>query len=115
MIETGSGNRAFCSAPRQRNTTTPVSISPSPSSSSTATDATNTIQINPQILRRFAILVENWKQNSLTRDDKGYLLATAFSIEEYIALTEEFSLRHGVQLLNNHVVLDEYPTAVHEV
>lgn len=120
MIEGGSGNPAFRIAPRQRNTAssqppTPSSMSSSPSASSTTSDATTTIQIDPQTLKRFVIIVENWKQNSLTREDKGCLLATTFSVDEYIALTEELSLRHGVQLRNNHIVLDEYPTTVHEV
>src|SRR5438552_19034442 len=115
MIEGGSGNPAFCIAPRQRNTApsqppTPSSMSSSPSASSRTSDATTTIQLDPQTLKRFVIIVENWKQNSLTREDKG-----CFSVDEYIALTEELSLRHGVHLRNNRIVLDEYPPAVHEV
>jgi hypothetical protein len=118
MIESGNAN-VFHSTPRRRNqdfSQSPIPLSVSPSSSVSSVASTSTIiEIDPEIVKQFSIIVDNWKKNSLTDHDKEYLLATSFSIEEYISITEEFSLRHGVQLLNNHVIFEDYPTVVHEI
>ena len=50
----------------------------------------------------------------MSKDDYNYLKTISISSQDYILISEEFNLRHGVELVDNLVVLYEYPTAVHE-
>ena len=49
----------------------------------------------------------------MSKDDYNYLKIISISSQDYILISEEFSLRHGVELVDNHLGLYEYPTAVH--
>jgi hypothetical protein len=67
------------------------------------------------IRKEFAQIVERWRNNGITEEDSKYLEHVPVTDEEYILITDDFGLRHGVELVNHRIRLIEYPTAVPEV
>ena len=67
------------------------------------------------IRKEFAQIIERWRNNAITEDDSKYLERLAVTDEEFVLVTDDFGLRHGVELMNHHIHLIEYPTALHEV
>jgi hypothetical protein len=59
-------------------------------------------------------IVRRWRNNEMTEDDIKYLERTYITDAEYILITEDFGLRHGVELVKNRLQFTEYPTGVHE-
>lgn len=47
--------------------------------------------------------------------DQIYLHSIALSASDYLSITDEHNLRHGVGLENYRIVLNEYPTILHEI
>lgn len=100
------------------------SISPSMSMVSTRTDDSlatamtdltdNTSPINESFRLRFSEIVQHWRNGSMAKDDEEFLSSVYVSAEDYIIITEDFSLAHGNELNKNRIQLHEFPTAVHE-
>jgi hypothetical protein len=64
----------------------------------------------------FADIVKSWKEsNVLTAAQKSFLDKWSLSYDEFVDLTEKYTLRHGVELCNFKIRLHEISTAVHEV
>ena len=70
--------------------------------------------IDQKFRQTFSEIIQRWSQNDLTKEDVEYLQCTPITDQEYLAITEDFGLRHGVELVNYRIHLIEYPTAVHE-
>ena len=70
--------------------------------------------IDPKFRVKFSEILDRWQKENMSKDDYSYLNTISISSQEYILITEEFNLRHGVELVDNHLGLYEYPTAVHE-
>jgi hypothetical protein len=70
--------------------------------------------INPKFRASFSEIVQRWQNGILSKDDYSYLGTTSLSSQDYLLVSEEFNLRHGVELVNDHLRLYEYPTAIHE-
>src|SRR5436853_656967 len=107
--------------------TTRRSISPSVSSttSSAMRDTTTaagqssinileTSHIDDKFHQDFTIIMQRWSNNSITREDWEYLKQCTFTDKQFVQITEEFGLKHGVELIDHRIVFMEYPTAVHE-
>jgi hypothetical protein len=54
------------------------------------------------------------RQSSTTLVDMKYLARTPVSIATYHAITDEYNLRHGVELVANRIELHECATGLHE-
>jgi hypothetical protein len=64
----------------------------------------------------FADIVKSWKEsNVLTVAQKASLDNLGFSDDEFVDLTEKYTLRHGVELHHSKIRLHERPTVVQEV
>jgi len=70
--------------------------------------------VNEKFRHTFAQILQRWSQDELTKKDVAFLESTPITEDEYLVLTEDFNLRHGVELINYRIRLIEYPTAVHE-
>lgn len=70
--------------------------------------------LDVNIRKEFAQIVQRWRNKTITEEDTKYLESISVTDEEYLLITEDFGLRHGVELVNHHIRLNEYPTAVHE-
>ena len=72
----------------------------------------------PTVIKKFrhtfAQILQRWSQDELAEKDVAFLESTPITEDEYLVLTEDFNLRHGVELVNYRIRLIEYPTAVHE-
>jgi len=51
----------------------------------------------------------------ISDNDSRYLECIAVTEEEYVLITDDFGLQHGVKLVNHHIYLIEYFMALHEV
>jgi hypothetical protein len=80
----------------------------------TATTADKSPIINPKFRARFLEIIQRWQNGNLSKEDSDFLGSTSLSSQDYLLVSEEFGLRHGVELVNHHLRLYEYPTAVHE-
>jgi len=70
--------------------------------------------VNEKFRHTFAQILQRWSQDELTKKDVAFLESTSITEDEYLVLTKDFNLRHGVELVNYRIRLIEYPTAVHE-
>jgi hypothetical protein len=70
--------------------------------------------INEKFRQTFSQIIRRWSRNELTKEDVKYLESTHITDKDYLVVTEDFSLRHGVELVNHRIHLIEYPTALHE-
>jgi hypothetical protein len=70
--------------------------------------------INGKFRHMFSQILHRWSQDELTMKDVEFLESTPITENEYLVLTEDFNLRHGVELMNYRICLIEYPTALHE-
>lgn len=70
--------------------------------------------IDPKFGATFSEILKRWKEGNMSKDDYNYLETISISSQEFIQISEEFNLRHGVELIDNHIELYEYPTAVQE-
>lgn len=59
-------------------------------------------------------IVRRWRSNEMTEDDIEYLEGIYITNAEYILITDDFGLRHGVELVKNRIRLIECPTGLHE-
>jgi hypothetical protein len=60
-------------------------------------------------------VLERWRRDLLTRDDKQWLSSFSLSINEYVNLTERMEgFGHGVELEDYHIHLNQYPTGLHK-
>jgi hypothetical protein len=50
----------------------------------------------------------------MTKDDYNYLKTISVRWEEYNHITDDFNLRHGIELIDNRIGFYGYPTAIHE-
>jgi hypothetical protein len=60
-------------------------------------------------------IVRRWRSNETTEDDIKYLEGTYITDAVYIIITDDFGLRHGVELVKNRIHLIECPTGLHEL
>lgn len=70
--------------------------------------------IDPKFRERLSEILKRWQKGNMSKDDYSYLKTISISSQDYILISEEFNLRHGVELVDHHIGLYEYPTAVHE-
>jgi hypothetical protein len=70
--------------------------------------------IDEKFRQMFSQIIQWWSQNELTKEDVKYFECTSIMDQEYLILTEDFGLRHGIEFMNHRIHLIEYPTAVHE-
>jgi hypothetical protein len=70
--------------------------------------------IDEKFRQTFSQIIQRWSQNELTKEDVKYFECTSITDQEYLILTEDFGLRHGIELVNHRIRLIEYPTVVHE-
>lgn len=99
-----------------------VSVSTSSSNLSDATAATTMSfdssesrpVLDKKFVERFAQIVRRWRQNEITEEDTEYLGCTPITDQEYLLVTEDFGLRHGVELVKHRICFVEYPSALHE-
>ena len=69
---------------------------------------------DPIFQQKLNAILEKWRNHQLAANDQVYLDSVTLSMDDYIAITDGHNLRHGVELKNNHLVLYECATAVHE-
>ena len=50
----------------------------------------------------------------MTKDDNVFINKYLISVEEYMALTDEYNIGSGMELVANKLVFHEVPTRVHE-
>ena len=50
----------------------------------------------------------------MTKDDNVFINKYLISVEEYMALTDEYNIGSGMKLVANKLVFHELPTNVHE-
>ena len=62
----------------------------------------------------FVEILHRWQTGSTTVDDIKYLRGITMSEVDYVALTEQYALRHGIELVDYHIELLTYPTGLHE-
>jgi len=67
------------------------------------------------IRKELAQIIERGRNNAITEDDSKYLERISVTDEEFVLITDDFGLRHGAELMNHHIRLIEYPTALPEV
>ena len=95
----------------------PISFT-APSSTLTSPTATSTAMVNiasdKTFDARFQSIIERWSTNYLTQVDRTYLFATTVTVNEFIELTEQFNLRHGIELIDYHLKLTEWPGEICE-
>ena len=77
-------------------------------------ESTDTPRIDPKFRVMFTEILNRWRKGNMNKDDYNYLKIISISSQDFIVISEEFNLRHGVELVDNHLGLYEYPTAVHE-
>lgn len=82
--------------------------------SSTSSSSGSTV-LNKKFRRKLDQILSNWQQGNLTAADIRCLNGVNLTMEEYLTTTDEFHLGHGVELVKNHIHLNEYTTAVHEI
>jgi hypothetical protein len=70
--------------------------------------------IDPKFCVIFSEILKRWQKGSMTKDDYTHLKTISISSQDYILISEEFNLRHGLEFVDNHLELYEYPTVVHE-
>jgi hypothetical protein len=70
--------------------------------------------VDSNFRRRFSDILGRWSEGCMDKDDYAYFKAISISSQEYIVITNEFNLRHGVEPIDNQIILLECPTAVHE-
>ena len=59
-------------------------------------------------------IVRRFRNRQLTYGDKTYLASTPVTTNEFEDLTDYFTLRHGIELVDNRIELLECATPVHE-
>ncbi len=64
--------------------------------------------------KEFAEILDHWRDNSISKADLECLSKYTFTDPEFVLITEEFALNHGVELVNHRLMLLECPIAVHE-
>jgi hypothetical protein len=62
----------------------------------------------------FAEILQRWQNGSVTADDIEYLYSITISELDYISLTEQFPIRHGIELIDYHIELVQHPRGLHE-
>ena len=82
------------------------------STSAAATSAL--VKSDPNFEITFNGIVRRWRNGHLTYIDKTYLSATPITTDEYEEVTEDFTLRHGIELVDYRIELLECATPVHE-
>lgn len=70
--------------------------------------------IDPTFRRRVADILEKWRDRQTVAAHQAYLHSVVLSVGDYLDITDEHNLGHGVELQNNRIVLYECATAVHE-
>jgi hypothetical protein len=63
--------------------------------------------------KKFSDIIQRWANNIITTADKKYLEYWAFYGKEFLLVTEEFKSKQSIELINHHIKLIEYPTALH--
>ena len=71
-------------------------------------------RVDGQFKKTFESLIHRWQQGKQTDGDKRMLEQCLFSFSDYNELTDDFNLRHGVELVNNRIILNEAASEVHE-
>lgn len=69
------------------------------------------INMNMPVLKG---IVERWLAGSMKNEDFCLLDSISLCDEEYVSITEQFNLKHGVELLNNRIKFYELPGPIHE-
>jgi len=81
---------------------------------STSAAATNAlVKSDHNFETTFDGIVRRWRNSQLTYIDKTYLSATPITTDEYEEVTEDFTLRHGIELVDYRIELLECATPVH--
>src|ERR1700720_1637846 len=57
----------------------------------------------------FADIVERWRRGRINRRDKDYLISLRFTPDEFVRITEEYSLTHGVELIHSRIIFLRVP------
>src|SRR5205085_7723275 len=86
---------------------------PSPSSAPTTSAKTLVLSDN-DFEKTFQGILERWRFKSLTQNDRSHLLNTPISLDEYEVVTDQFRLKHGIELRDGRIYMNECPTRVHE-
>ena len=79
-----------------------------------STNSTPSVAIDAKFRQRFAGILARWRSGTLTAEDKKFLDTITLARTEYLSISEEFSLRHGLELVDCKLQLTECATAVHE-
>lgn len=72
------------------------------------------LQLMLYFRQRFVDILARWRSDTLTTTDKKFLDTITLARTEYLSISEEFSLRHGLELVDYKLRLTECATAVHE-
>ena len=64
--------------------------------------------------KEFAEILDHWRDNRITKADLECLRKYTFTDSEFVLITEDFALKHGVELVNHRLKLLECPSEVHE-
>ena len=119
----GSSSRSRSRTPissSSRSTLSP-SASPTrvnrPTSVAAASDSTppeHPQAIDPAFRSKFHRILEKWRKRELAVADQKYLGSVTLSADDYLDITDEYNVRHGVELQNNRIVLYECAADLHE-
>jgi len=99
-------------SPSRSRLTSPTS--PIPQSDCSVTPVTPPSQLDA-LKTNFGTLISKWQQNTITKAEKALISSTHIDYEEYISVTDEFNLGHGVEFINHNLILHEYPSKVHDI
>src|SRR5205814_1021690 len=109
-----SSTRARCASPADSTTSSANTARTNDTMSSSTTFSSSSGALDDKFCNRFVEILQRWQTGSVTADDIKYLRGITMSELDYIALTERYPIRHGIELVDYHIELLQCPTSVHE-
>jgi hypothetical protein len=100
--------------PKRQPSSLCISPTASISTSSSASSKKNATTIDAEFHAGIPHITQRWRSAGVTKDDNAFINKYLISVEEYMALTDEYNIGSGMELVANKLVFHELPTNVHE-